>query len=37
MIPILDFQKRSLRGPVMKSTDFDLGFSEKLRELEGRE
>jgi hypothetical protein len=33
MIPILDFQERSLRGPVMKSTDFDLGFSQKLWDL----
>jgi methylamine--corrinoid protein Co-methyltransferase len=33
MIPILDFQARSLQGPVMKSMEFDVAFSKKLREL----
>ncbi len=33
MIPILDFQERSLKGTVMKSMEFDLSFSKKLREL----
>ena len=33
MIPILDFQRRSLTGPVMKSDDFDLAFAGRLREL----
>ena len=33
MIPILDFQERSLKGPVMKATEFDVAFSKKLREL----
>ena len=33
MIPIIEFQQRSLHGPVMKSDEFDLGFSMKLREL----
>ncbi|MBW2421058.1 MAG: monomethylamine:corrinoid methyltransferase, partial [Deltaproteobacteria bacterium] len=33
MIPILDFQQRSLDGPVMKAMQFDLAFSKKLREL----
>ena len=33
MIPILDFQERSLRGPVMKAMEFDVAFSKKLREL----
>ena len=33
MIPILDFQERSLKGPVMKTTEFDLAFAKKLREL----
>ncbi len=33
MIPIMEFQERSLKGPVMKSDDFDLGFAMKVREL----
>lgn len=33
MIPILDFQRRSLTGSVMKSDDFDLAFAGRLREL----
>jgi hypothetical protein len=33
MIPIIDFQRRSLTGPVVKAQDFDLGFSFKVREL----
>ncbi len=33
MIPIIDFQERSLNGPVMKGDDFDLSFSMKIREL----
>jgi hypothetical protein len=33
MIPIIDFQRRSVTGPVMKADDFDLGFSFKVREL----
>jgi len=33
MIPIMDFQRRSLTGPVMKADEFDLAFSAKLREL----
>jgi len=33
MIPIMEFQKRSLSGPVMKADEFDLNFSKKLREL----
>ncbi len=33
MIPIIDFQRRSLTGPVMKSDEFDLAFSAKVREL----
>jgi hypothetical protein len=33
MIPILDFEKRSLRGKVMKAEEFDLAFAMKLREL----
>lgn len=33
MIPIMEFQKRSLNGPVMKADEFDLAFSNKLREL----
>jgi methylamine--corrinoid protein Co-methyltransferase len=33
MIPIIDFQRRSLTGPVVKAQDFDLSFSFKVREL----
>ena len=33
MIPIMEFQGRSLKGPVMKSTQFDLAFAKKVREL----
>lgn len=33
MIPIIEFQTRSLTGPVMKSDEFDLEFSMKVREL----
>lgn len=33
MIPIIDFQERSLTGPVMKADDFDLALSMKIREL----
>lgn len=35
MIPIMEFQDRSLKGPVMKSTQFDLAFAKKVRELVG--
>jgi hypothetical protein len=33
MIPLLEFEKRSLRGKVMKGQDFDLAFAMKVREL----
>lgn len=33
MIPIMEFQVRSLKGPVMKADDFDLAFAMKVREL----
>jgi methylamine--corrinoid protein Co-methyltransferase len=33
MIPIIDFQERSVRGPVMKADDFDLEFAFKVRDL----
>ncbi len=33
MIPLFDFQERSLNGPVMKTDEFDIAFSMKLREL----
>ncbi len=33
MIPLLDFEKRSLRGKVMKAQEFDLTFAMKVREL----
>jgi len=33
MISIIELQKRALSGPVMKSDEFDLEFSMKLREL----
>ncbi|MFO8010881.1 MAG: monomethylamine:corrinoid methyltransferase [Dehalococcoidia bacterium] len=36
MIPIIDFQKRSLNGPVMKADEFDLHFSKTVRELVAR-
>jgi hypothetical protein len=36
MIPLLDFERRSLRGKVMKAQDFDLAFAMKVRELVGR-
>jgi len=29
----MDFQARSLTGPVMKAEDFDIEFAVKLREL----
>ncbi|MBM3132677.1 MAG: monomethylamine:corrinoid methyltransferase, partial [Chloroflexi bacterium] len=33
MIPLIDFQRRSLTGPVMKGDEFDLEFAMKVREL----
>jgi methylamine--corrinoid protein Co-methyltransferase len=33
MIPIMEFQERALKGPVMKTTEFDLAFAKKVREL----
>ncbi len=33
MIPLMEFQGRSLNGPVMKADDFDLAFAMKVREL----
>ncbi len=33
MIPLLEFQERSLRGPVMTAQKFDIAFSLKVREL----
>jgi methylamine--corrinoid protein Co-methyltransferase len=33
MIPLIDFQRRALTGPVMKADDFDIEFSMKVREL----
>ncbi|MFN8626137.1 MAG: monomethylamine:corrinoid methyltransferase [Candidatus Binatia bacterium] len=33
MIPIMDFQDRSVTGPVMKADDFDLEFAFKVRAL----
>jgi len=33
MIPIMDFQDRSARGPVMQADDFDLELAFKVREL----
>jgi hypothetical protein len=36
MIPMLDFQRRSLRGKVMKAQDFDMAFAMKLREMADR-
>jgi methylamine--corrinoid protein Co-methyltransferase len=36
MIPIMEFQERSLTGPVKKSNEFDLGYAKKVRELVGK-
>lgn len=33
MIPVLEFQERSLTGPVMKMEEFDLALAKKVREL----
>ena len=33
MIPIIEFQERSLTGPVMKGEESDMEFSMKVREL----
>jgi len=36
MVQLMDFQERSLNGPVMKADEFDMAFSLKLRELVAR-
>ena len=33
MIPIMEFQRRSVTGPVMQADDFDLEFAMKIRDL----
>ena len=33
MISIIEFQRRSLTGPIKKSDEFDIEFSMKVREL----
>lgn len=33
MIPIMDFQDRSVKGPVMQADDFDLELAFKVRDL----
>jgi len=33
MIPIMDFERRSATGPVMKVQDFEFGFAMKVRDL----
>jgi len=33
MIPLIDFQERAVRGPVMEADDFDLDFAFKVRDL----
>jgi methylamine--corrinoid protein Co-methyltransferase len=33
MIPLMDFQRRAMTGPVSKADDFDLDFAFKVREL----
>jgi len=33
VIPLIDFQRRALTGPVMKADEFDLEFAMKVREL----
>jgi methylamine---corrinoid protein Co-methyltransferase len=35
MIPIMEFQERSLKGPVKKPAEFDLAYAKKVRELVG--
>jgi len=36
MIPIADFQRRSLTGPVMKEQEFDMSFARKIRGIVSR-
>ncbi len=36
MIPLMDFQRRSSKGKVMKAQDFDMAFAMKVRELVDR-
>ena len=31
MIPLIDFQERALKGPVMKTDEFDMAFAMKVR------
>jgi len=33
MIPLMDFQERALKGPVMKTDEFDMAFAMKVREV----
>ena len=33
MIPIIEFQERSLSGPVMKADEFDMEFAMKIRDV----
>ncbi len=33
MIPIADFQRRSLTGPVMKEQEFDMAFAKAIRNI----
>jgi methylamine--corrinoid protein Co-methyltransferase len=33
MIPLIDFQERALKGPVMKTDEFDMAFAMKVREV----
>lgn len=36
MIPMMEFQERSLKGPVKKPNEFDLAYAKKVRELVSR-
>ncbi|MCL5736772.1 MAG: monomethylamine:corrinoid methyltransferase [Actinobacteria bacterium] len=33
MIPLTDFERRSLTGPVMEEQEFDMSFAKKVREV----
>ena len=33
MIPVLEFEKRALEGPVMKMDEFDLALAKTVRKL----
>ncbi len=35
MISLMDFQERSLKGPVMKPDEFDIGVIDESRKRDG--